>query len=87
MLKIGEFVVDSIGKTWVIDEIETDADGETCYWGLDDDGKTQEIDTDNLIASAGNLVTETPKRKCVRCAREFTQHDDAWQKCAVCAWI
>ena len=86
MLKIGEFVVDSTGKTWVIDQIETDADGETFFFGSDDDGKEQEIVTECLIATAG-IVEETPKRKCVSCQKPFIPHDTAWKKCVVCAWI
>ena len=28
-----------------------------------------------------------PKRKCASCRRTFTQHNTAWKKCVVCAWI
>ena len=42
-LKLGQFVTDTSGKTWVIDEIETDTDGEITYWATDADGETQEI--------------------------------------------
>ena len=34
-LKLGQFVTDTSGKTWVIDEIETDTDGEITYWATD----------------------------------------------------
>ena len=27
-LKLGQFVTDTSGKTWIIDEIDTDTDGE-----------------------------------------------------------
>ena len=50
-LKLGQpFVTDTSGKTWVIDEIETDTDGEITYWATDADGETQEICLEILIA-------------------------------------
>ena len=50
VLKLGQFVTDTSGKTWVIDEIETDTDGEITYWATDADGETQEICLEILIA-------------------------------------
>lgn len=49
-LKLGQFVTDTSGKTWVIDEIETDTDGEITYWATDADGETTEIFSECLIA-------------------------------------
>ena len=49
-LKLGQFVTDTSGKTWVIDEIETDADGDNIYWATDADGETTEIFLECLLA-------------------------------------
>ena len=49
-LKLGQFVTDTSGKTWIIDEIETDTDGEITYWGTDEDGETTEIFLECLVA-------------------------------------
>ena len=49
-LKIGEFVVDNTGKTWVVDAIETDENGDFLYWGSDEHGKETQLHLECLIA-------------------------------------
>ena len=49
-LNLGQFVIDTSGRTWVIDEIETDADGDKIYWATDADGETTEIFSECLVA-------------------------------------
>ena len=49
-LKLGQFVTDTSGKTWVIDEIETDTDGEITYWACDDDGELKEMPIGCIMA-------------------------------------
>ena len=49
-LKLGQFVTDTSGKTWIIDEIDTDTDGEITYWATDADGETTEIFLECLVA-------------------------------------
>ena len=53
-LKLGQFVTDTSGKTWIIDEIETDTDGEITYWATDADGETTEIFSECLITRKAN---------------------------------